>query len=128
MRQTLFQLARYVITGVASMLVDLGCLQVLLAAGLSQALAVALAFLAGVALNFVMHKFFTFRDPAPMNAGQAGRFAAVVALNLGLTEAIVWGATALLPVGPFAGKLASLPVVLIVGYTLSRRWIFARRA
>lgn len=121
------QLLRFVLTGFTSLAVDLLALQALLHAGMAPFAAVAVAFLAGVVVNLLMHKFFTFRDRTPFSTAQVARFMAVVAINLALTEVIVWLATAEAGLEPLMGKLLSLPPVLAIGFTLSRRWVFAPR-
>jgi putative flippase GtrA len=121
------QLLRFIVTGFTSMAVDLAALWLLLQAGVGQVAAVAVAFLIGVVVNLLMHKWFTFRDPAPLDVAQVLRFLAVVAVNLTMTEAIVWWATSA-GLHPLAGKVLSLPPVLAVGFTLSRLWVFARRS
>lgn len=118
------QFMRYVATGLASLGVDLVALQLLLVAGVDAYLAVAVAFVAGMVVNLLLHKFFTFRERTPLAAAQVARYLSVVALNLAVTEAAVWLATAHLGFGAMAGKLASLPLVLAIGFSLSRLWIF----
>lgn len=118
------QFVRYVITGLASLGVDLVALQVLLRGGVDAFVAVAVAFVAGMVVNLLLHKFFTFRERTPLLPAQVARYLAVVALNLALTEAVVWLATAQFGYGAMAGKLASLPLVLAIGFSLSRLWIF----
>ena len=124
MKQVAAQLGRFIITGLSSMTVDLAALHLLLRAGVEQFIAVAVAFLIGVVVNLLMHKFFTFRDSPHLTAAQVMRYLAVVALNLSMTEAIVWWATAVMGLEPLVGKILSLPPVLVVGFTLSRLWIF----
>lgn len=118
------QFVRFVVTGVTSLLVDLMALHLLLRSGMGQEAAVAIAFLAGVGVNLLMHKFFTFRDSSRLHGHQVVRYFAVVAINLALTEAVVWLATHQLGLSPLAGKLLSLPPVLALGFTLSRSWVF----
>lgn len=120
------QFVRYVVTGFASLGVDLLALQLLLAAGVDAFVSVAIAFVAGMVVNLLLHKFFTFRERTPLAPAQVARYLAVVALNLALTEAVVWLATAHFGYGAMAGKLASLPLVLAIGFSLSRLWIFRR--
>jgi putative flippase GtrA len=121
----LAQLTRYVVTGLTSLAVDLLALQLLLQAGMVPLTAVAVAFLAGVVVNLLMHKFFTFRERSPLHAAQVARYLAVVALNLAVTELVVWAATSQFGLGAMAGKLLSLPPVLVLGFSLSRAWVFA---
>ncbi|MES2786170.1 MAG: GtrA family protein [Pseudomonadota bacterium] len=125
--KVLAQFIRFVVTGVTSLLVDLGALALLLRAGVAPEIAVAVAFLTGVAVNLLMHKFFTFRDSARLHGYQVARYFTVVAINLAITEAAVWIATGQFGLSPLAGKLLSLPPVLVVTYTLSRVWVFVPR-
>lgn len=125
--KALGQFVRFILTGVSSLLVDLGVLQIMLGAGIGQEISVAVAFLAGVAVNLVMHKFFTFRDSRRLHGYQVVRYFIVVAINLALTEAAVWIATGQFGWSPLAGKLLSLAPVLAVGFTLSRNWVFVPR-
>lgn len=120
------QFARYVVTGFASLGVDLLVLQLLLVGGVGSFVAVAIAFVAGMVVNLLLHKFFTFRERTPLVAAQVARYLAVVAVNLALTEAVVWLATEQAGYSAMAGKLASLPLVLAIGFSLSRLWIFPR--
>ncbi|MBI5279821.1 MAG: GtrA family protein [Burkholderiales bacterium] len=117
------QLLRFIATGFTSMAVDLAALHVLLRSGMEPFIAVAVAFLIGVTVNLLMHKYFTFRDPAPLHGAQVARFLCVVAINLAITEAIVWWATSA-GYDALVGKVLSLPPVLGVGFTLSRLWVF----
>jgi len=118
------QFIRFILTGGTSLAVDLAALHLLIGAGLAQFIAVAVAFLIGVAVNLLMHKFFTFRETSRLHAAQLARYLAVVALNLAVTEAIFWFATASLGLAPIAAKLLSLPPVLLIGFSLSRAWVF----
>jgi putative flippase GtrA len=120
------QFVRYVITGLVSLGVDLLALQLLLVSGVDAFAAVAMAFIAGMVVNLLLHKFFTFRERTPLVPAQVARYLAVVALNLALTEAVVWFATVHFGYGAMVGKLASLPLVLAIGFSLSRLWIFRR--
>jgi putative flippase GtrA len=120
----IFQFLRFVLTGGTSMLVDLGLLKLLLLLGVDRFVGVAVAFLGGVVVNLLMHKFFTFRDSAHLTRQQMLRFMVVVAINLTTTELVVWLATSMAGLSPLAGKLLSLPPVLAVGFTLARSWVF----
>lgn len=124
MRPVHHQFLRFVFTGLTSTLLDLLALQLLLSARMASIFAVALAFLAGVGVNLLMHKFYTFRDSSRLSRHQVARYLAVVVFNLMLTEFVVWGAGSLLDLAPLQGKLLSLPLVLAVGFSLSRRWVF----
>ena len=128
MKQVAAQLLRFIITGFTSMAVDLAALHLLLRAGVEQFVAVAIAFLVGVVVNLVMHKFFTFRDSPSLTAPQVMRYLAVVAINLSVTEAVVWWATSVMGLDPLVGKILSLPPVLVLGFTLSRVWVFPAKA
>lgn len=120
------QFFRYIVTGVTSTAFDLIVLHLALRAGLEPVIAVAVAFLAGVGINLAMHKFFTFQERSRLHARQLVRYLLVVALNLLITEAVVWLAIDLAGLSPVQGKLLSLPLVLALGFSLARSWVFAR--
>lgn len=124
---TIFQFMRFVITGATSTAVDFMALHLLLRSGVAQYIAIAVAFFCGLVVNLLLHKFFTFRDGSDFTVTQVGRFMAVVGINLTVTEAIVWWATRVASLGPYVGKLLSLPPVLAVGFILSRTWVFRPR-
>lgn len=115
----------YVTGGVLSAAIDIGAMKLLLNGGLPTIPATTIAFVIGLLFNYGYHARVTFAQPGSANAG-AGSFArylCVVAANYVVTIALVSLGDALLG-SPVAGKLASLPVVAVVGYVLGKIWIF----
>ena len=115
------QFVLYCLSGLISTSVDLACLWLLVRLGMSQLLAVSLAFWLGVLVNAQLHASLTFKRR--LGYGHMLRFVVVLGMNYWLTIAVVslsqtmWGTY-------WVGKVLSLPLVAIVGFVLSRRWVF----
>lgn len=111
----------FVAGGVLSALADIGLMRLLLNTGVAPLAAASVGFGAGLLVNYAFHAKVTFKRLGGAGAGR--RYLCVVALNYGLTLALValaqhcFGA-------PLAGKLASLPVVAVNGFLLSKHWVF----
>jgi putative flippase GtrA len=115
------QFGVFVFGGVLSAAIDIGVLQLLLHAGMHFAGATTAGFLAGLALNYVFHSRVTFT--ATSTPARMARYLCVVAINYLLTLGCVALAESLAGM-PLAGKIASLPLVSINGFLLSKFWIF----
>lgn len=112
--------------GVLCALLDIGVMQLLLRGGTGYQAATSAGFGAGLLLNYAFHARVTFKSSAtPFNFL---RYLCVVALNYALTLGCVALAVTLLgepqQTGALIGKLASLPLVAINGFLLSKYWIF----
>lgn len=118
---------RYVVVGLISMAIDVGGFYLLLALPLDYRLAVAGGYAASLVANYTLHTYFTFEAPR-MTWTQVLRFCALVAVNYGLTVAIVWAAKEGLGWPALAGKIASLPVITMNGYYVCRFWVFREPA
>lgn len=115
------QFVVFVAGGALSALVDIGTMQLLMYQGVGALPATSAGFAAGLLVNFAFHAKVTFNSIA--THGRFLRFMCVVGINYGITIALV--ALALVMSFPaLAGKLASLPVVAVNGYFLSKHWIF----
>ena len=101
--------------------VDVGAMQLLMAAGSHHTAAASAGFAAGLLVNYAFHSRVTF-DQAASPASFA-RYLCVVGLNYLLTIACVALAAALAD-KPLAGKVLSLPLVALNGYLLGKHWIF----
>ena len=101
--------------------VDVGTMQLLMAAGSHHTAAASAGFAAGLLVNYAFHSRVTF-DQAASPASFA-RYLCVVGLNYLLTIACVALAAALAD-QPLAGKVLSLPLVALNGYLLGKHWIF----
>ena len=89
---TIVQLFRYVITGASSFLVDYLLLFFLERAGVHYLPAAALAFTVGISCNFLLTKFFAFKqvDATVGPAAEVFVFAAISGGGLGLTVALMY--------------------------------------
>lgn len=115
------QFVVFVAGGGLSALVDIGAMQLLMHYGVGALPATSAGFAAGLLVNFAFHAKVTFNSMA--TPGRFMRFMCVVGINYLITIALVALALAL-SASALAGKLASLPVVAINGYFLSKHWIF----
>lgn len=111
----------FIAGGCLSALVDIGLMQLLITGGMAPLAAASTGFLAGLAVNFAFHARVTFHSLA--TPATFTRYLCVVALNYLLTIGMVALSMALVG-SALAGKLASLPVVAVNGYFLSKHWIF----
>jgi putative flippase GtrA len=123
MKQHAKRIAIYAAVGLTSTAIDIALLWFLLP-HMALWLAIATAFAGGTVVNFMLHRWVTFGDAPPAGPGVMARYLSVVAVNLGMTEAITLAAQAWLGWPPIVGKLVSLPLVLVTGYSLSRFWVF----
>jgi putative flippase GtrA len=115
------QFSLYLAGGLLCALVDVGLMQLLLAAGAHYAGATSAGFAAGLLVNFAFHSRVTFAAAA--TPGSFARYLCVVGINYLITLACVALAAALLA-RPLGGKLASLPLVALNGFVLGKYWIF----
>jgi putative flippase GtrA len=111
----------FIAGGALCALIDIGLMQLMLRAGAAPVVAASGGFLAGLAVNYAFHARVTFKQLS--SAGTVGRYLCVVAVNYLMTVALVALADALLQ-NALAGKLASLPLVAVNGYLLSKYWVF----
>lgn len=119
------EVVRFGITGVISTVVDLGAIYAAEQIGWGPNRAVSAGYALGVCVNFLMHKYFTFRSRQPVQAREIVMFAALLALNYGLTLLIVNGVLFVLPgVGTLVAKIISIPFIVVSTYTFNRRYVF----
>jgi putative flippase GtrA len=115
------QVAVFLGGGVATALLDVGLMQLLIAAGVHYASATTAGFGAGLLFNYAFHSRLTFQAAAtPFNFI---RFICVVGLNYLLTMGCVALAVAL-GASTLTGKLVSLPLVAVNTFLLGKYWIF----
>ena len=89
--------------------------------------AVTFSYLLGVTFQFSANKLLTFKNRKLMGTiPQLFRYAAVAASNYVLTMLIVLFTVEKLHQPPYLGVLISVGVTVMVGYLLSRHWIFAQ--
>jgi putative flippase GtrA len=119
---------RFCVTGGTSAALDFALLALLLNVRVPHRAALVTAFIAGVVVNFVMHRYFTFRLQGTTSIAELVRYLIVVALNVILT--LVTVELFLLVVGRdvLVGKLISIPLVTLNGFVLAKFFIFEGRA
>lgn len=115
------QFATFVAVGVACAVVDVALMYTLLKSGTGQVTATSVGFLGGLFLNYLAQSRMTFG--VQVNWARWWRFLCVVGLNYAITLLFVLAFESLSGAA-LLGKLVSLPVVALVGFSLSRRWIF----
>ena len=115
------QFAVFVTGGVLCALIDIGLMEVLIAAGAHYASAATAGFAAGLLVNYAFHSRITFGAQAtPHNFA---RYLCLVGINYLLTLGCV-ALTVHLFGNALAGKLLSLPLVALNGFALGKYWIF----
>lgn len=118
--------ARYVAVQLAAYALDMGMFLVLLHGGIAGPVpANVAAKIAAGAFAFFAHRAFTFRLGGTARAGEATRYAILLALNVPLASALL---AALLHVVPHPVAAKFLADVVCVGLTflLTRRAVFGR--
>lgn len=112
--------------GILSAVIDIGAMQLLLAAGCNYQLATTAGFACGLLFNYSFHAKLTFQTAA--TSFNFIRYMCVVGINYSLTMASVAAAVHWLPLSieaaSLAGKLLSLPIVAVNGFVLGKYWIF----
>ena len=111
----------FISVGLLSTVIDVGIMQSLIFIGLPILLATSLGYIGGLVINFMLHLRITFAKSH--SRAILFRFSLVILINYLITVAmvrlsLVWFDYALI------GKLASLPVVAINGFCLSKFWVF----
>jgi putative flippase GtrA len=115
------QVLLFLFGGILSALIDIGMMQWLIYIGMAPMLATSIGFASGLLVNFAFHAKVTFSST--VSATNFSRYMCVVAINYGLTLALVSLAVAVAG-SALAGKIISLPVVALNSYFLSKRWIY----
>lgn len=107
--------------GLTCALIDISIMELLRHAGVHDGIAVSIGFATGVVLNYILHARLTFRSST--SKINAAKFAGIVLLNYGITIIFVYLSTYFIG-SILIGKIASLPVIAINGFLLSRYWAF----
>ena len=115
------QFLTFIAVGVASAIVDIATIQLVMHQGGHYALAVSVGFAVGLIANFALHLKVTFRSASSMAV--MSKFGAVVCLNYLITMIFAFASVRMLG-SVLAGKIASLPVIAVNGFLLSRFWVF----
>ncbi|WP_427913609.1 GtrA family protein [Ramlibacter sp. MMS24-I3-19] len=115
------QFVVFLIGGVLSALVDVGCMTALLRGGMRPVLAASFAMPLGVVVNYSYHAKVTFG--ARITGMSITKYLVVLGINYLTTVGMVWISDQMFA-GPLIGKVASLPVVAMTTFVLGRHWAF----
>ena len=120
------QLLRYGFVGGAAFLVDFGALWALTAlAGLHYLASAALAFCAGLAVNYLLSVRWVFARRRLRNrAHELAVFAAVGVAGVGINELVMWLLTGVLGVHYLGSKMAAAVVVFVWNFAARKRLVF----
>ncbi len=117
-------MTRFVIVGAATVFVDFVSLYILHGIlGLAVAPATAVAFAAGLPVNFMGQRVWVFKSlDTPYR--RLGRYLIMLGINAGITLAIVTGLTA---AGMYylLAKFVAIVVIACINYVAYRTWVFA---
>ena len=97
------------------------------AADMHEVLATVISTTAGITNNFLLNAFLNFRRKDAL-LRRFVRFYAVGALGLAMVAALLFVFSTLLGADANIVKALSLPLVLLLQYTLNARWSFAASA
>ncbi len=120
------QLLRYFVVGGTAFAVDFGLLWLLTeSAGLHYVLSAALAFTAGLTVNYALSVIWVFnRHALRSRAAEFALFAVIGVVGLGLNEAILWGLTEWAGVHYLASKTVAAAVVFAWNFTARKYMLF----
>jgi len=119
-------LQRFVVVGVISFAVDFGLLLIShYIFNVQLQVATTGAFLAGLIINFILNKLWTFEAPkgAKQSARQAFLYALLVVVNLIITNFVVSSAQAM-GLGPEISKPFATGFITVLNYIVYNRIIF----
>ena len=122
-RSVLGALIRFGITGLASVVVDVGVLVLMHSvAGLKLFVATLIAYAFGVAVNYSLNRNWTFQSERDHRRTMT-RYAILLAVNVGITEGIVVGLT---HVGVYylISKLIAVAIIATLNFFVGRTWVF----
>jgi putative flippase GtrA len=111
----------FIIGGVLSAVVDVGSMVMLLRFGSIVFIATTAGFLFGLVVNYLFHLRLTFS--ANNSASTAARYLVIVSVNYLITLAFVFLGVHVCG-GATLGKVASIPVIAVIGFLLSKYWAF----
>jgi len=123
---TIGQFARYLIVGGVAFAVDFATLAALTeAAGLHYLVSAAVAFLAGLGVNYILSRAWVFGESRVKNAAaEFALFALIGVVGLALNETIIWTVSAIAGRSYLLGKLASAGLVLLWNFGARKYFLF----
>lgn len=113
----------FVSGGILCAVIDVSTMELLISAGFNPVFSATSGFVLGLLVNYLFHANLTFRSTTTV--AKLAKFLSIVGINYTLTIAFVLS-FAFLFGSALAGKIASLPVVALNGFLLSKYWAFRR--
>lgn len=118
-----FRFFIYLFVGVVSAVADTYCLYFLnKTVGWNLELSVTVGFIVGLLVNYILHSFLTFKRKIEISTFI--KYLTVVAVNYIITLALVKLLVSGMNVNLIASKIIILPIIAIIGYVLSKAWIY----
>lgn len=94
--------------------------------GANYNLAVSIAYIVSVVFQFIANKRFTFKSETTSVLPQLSKFLVLLFINYLVTILVVRFVVENLGLTAYHGVLASVPLIMVVGYLLSKHWIFKK--
>lgn len=115
------QLFFYIVVGIMTAVIDISTMQATLYFSKNILFALTLSYIASVVFNFVCHSKITFSFGITIRV--IYKYLTVVFFNYFLTVILVYFFVHL-DFDALIGKIFSLPIVALIGFVLSKHWIF----
>ena len=124
--KTLIQFLRYSLVGGAAFIVDAGTLWCL-ERFVHYLAAAAIAFVAGLIVNYILSKLFVFTDKVGSPTAEFITYAVIGVIGLGFTELLMYFFTDMLGIYFLLSKIITAALVLIWNFA-ARKIILYRRS
>ncbi|CCN70289.1 GtrA family protein [Vibrio nigripulchritudo] len=113
-------------SGGTSAIVDLGTLYLLIEyTDIKNYVSISIAFLIGLAVNYYLHTYLTFKSSA--SKGNFIRFMIAVLVNYLLMLLIIEFCMIVIGLSIMWAKFISLPIIALNGFILSKLWVYNER-
>ena len=121
-----WEMARYIIAGICTTLVNIGIFSVLkYGAGMRMQMANIISILAAIAFAFVINKKFVFRKKSRDGLGkEILGFCGMRMISMGIEVLGMYGFTELSSVPDLAAKVVLQMIVIGMNYIISKLYIF----
>ena len=87
-------------------------------------IAVSIAYAVSVIFQFLANKYFTFESKTKNIAHQFSKFLVLLIVNYLLTILVVRYIVETVGYSPYIGVIASIPLIVVTGFLLSKYWIY----
>ena len=123
------QIFRYLISGTAGFLTNISTYLLLLKVfGMNYVLSSVLAFCTGIAVSFVMQKFFTFQDRMVGKTGvQLFKHILLLSFNLGANVLIIILLVEWVNISEIISQIATNIIVAVWSFFIYRRVVFSEQ-